>query len=302
MSNAGTSSNTSQRPQKFPDSSVKIRYENEDEFFAKLANVDRTPTRTVRTRGLDTNATPQLSSAVRLIETVPLASNRYFQSSAPYVKKQIYLHHTAGWGDPVGVIGGWNASSSKIGTWALIAGRKIHRSHAHTDGDVYRAFSSKHWAWHLGVSTANRDALNSESIGIELCSFGPLRKLSNGQFAPLDTNVSARFDASQVTVYDASTGHPNGYRGHHYYEKYTDAQIESLKWVLAYLCDAYCIPKEYYGMEIFDVNQRALDQEPGIWTHTSVRGKNSRGHYEKYDCHPQPELIEMLKSLETILT
>jgi len=36
--------------------------------------------------------------------------------------------------------------------------------------------------------------------------------------------------------------------------------------------------------------QAALDGKAGIWTHVSYR-------YDKSDCHPQPELINMLKTL-----
>jgi len=46
---------------------------------------------------------------------------------------------------------------------------------------------------------------------------------------------------------------------------------------------------------MWDVSQRALSGEPGIWTHVSYRQKPG-----KTDCHPQPELIEMLKTIASL--
>ncbi|WP_157969171.1 hypothetical protein [Chryseobacterium piscium] len=45
-----------------------------------------------------------------------------------------------------------------------------------------------------------------------------------------------------------------------------------------------------YQEEMWVVNRKALAGTHGVWLHTSV----SR---DKSDCHPQPELIAMLKSL-----
>ena len=79
------------------------------------------------------------------------------------------------------------------------------------------------------------------------------------------------------------------YKGHQYYHKYTDAQLESVRKLLLYFSDLFDIPKRYQeGM--FDILPAALRGEKGIFTHTSVRP-------DKSDCHPQTELIEMLQSL-----
>jgi len=45
-----------------------------------------------------------------------------------------------------------------------------------------------------------------------------------------------------------------------------------------------------YNGNMWDVNEDALNGEPGVWTHVSYRS-------DKSDCHPQPELIDVLKSL-----
>ena len=41
---------------------------------------------------------------------------------------------------------------------------------------------------------------------------------------------------------------------------------------------------------MWDISDKALAGEAGVWTHVSFRT-------DKSDCHPQPELIQMLKSL-----
>ena len=41
---------------------------------------------------------------------------------------------------------------------------------------------------------------------------------------------------------------------------------------------------------MFETNEKALKGYHGVWTHTSYRT-------DKSDCHPQPELIEMLKNI-----
>ena len=75
----------------------------------------------------------------------------------------------------------------------------------------------------------------------------------------------------------------------YYYQKYTAAQIEKTRQVLVFFNEKYNIPLDY-NEDIWDVTERALKGEPGIFTHNSVR-------IDKTDVHPQPELIKMLESL-----
>lgn len=296
------------------DSSVEIDYSNEEALLNAAAAVDRSPSPAGMTRSLGMD----LKSMVTLVETHPLQDGRYFKTEGESIKKQIYLHDTLGWGDPIGVINGWDKAKNsrgewaKVGTWCLIAGRKVHPSHRHTDGHVYRAFSSRDWAYHLGVRAHNSEQLNRESIGIELCSFGPMVKVGENQYAPkaypsLQNNPKYFLSEEDIVIYDESTGYPNGYRGSNFYEKYTDAQIEALRNTLMYLCDTYNIPTEYKGIEMFGsqespyIDSRPFTGEAGIWTHTSIRGfQESKRKWEKHDCHPQPELINMLKSLSPV--
>jgi len=203
-----------------------------------------------------------------------LSNEQYIQEEHP--KKQIYLHHTAGGGNPVAVANYFQQKEGKVAT-AFVIGEK---------GTIVQLFSSKHWAYHLGLKPevfaemgVTYRSLDKISIGIEICNFGPLKK-QNGYFI---NYVGGRVDRSQVTELNGK------YKGHIFWQKYTDEQIESTRQLLVYLCDAYGISKEYND-SIFDIDKRALRGENGIFTHNSVR-------HDKSDIYPCPRMIEMLKNL-----
>jgi hypothetical protein len=105
-----------------------------------------------------------------------LSNDQFFQDV--HQKKQIYLHHTAGGGNPVSVAKFFQQKEGKVAT-AFVIGEK---------GTIVQLFSSKHWAYHLGLKPevfaekgiAYR-SLDKISIGIEICNYGPLKK-QNGNF------------------------------------------------------------------------------------------------------------------------
>lgn len=205
---------------------------------------------------------------------VRLSNDQYFQEEAP--KKQIYLHHTAGNGNAVGVAKFWNSNDTRIAT-AFVIGNK---------GTIVQCFSSKHWAYHLGID--NQDFaphglryqnLNKLSVGIEVCNWGPLKQV-NGKYI---NYVKSVVDPSEVTVLDKP------FKGHVLWHKYTDEQIESTRQLLVYLCETYNIPKAY-RKEIFAIDTEAFKGTPGIYTHNSVRK-------DKSDIYPCPRMIKMLENL-----
>jgi N-acetyl-anhydromuramyl-L-alanine amidase AmpD len=203
-----------------------------------------------------------------------LSKDQFLQEEHP--KKQIYLHHTAGGGNPIAVAKYFEQKEGKVAT-AFVIGEK---------GTIVQLFSSKHWAYHLGLKPevfaemgVTYRSLDKISIGIEICNYGPLKK-QNGYFV---NYVGGRVDRSQVTELNGK------YKGHIFWQKYTDAQIESTRQLLVYLCDTYGISKEYFD-SIFDIDKRALKGENGIFTHNSVR-------HDKSDIYPCPRMIEMLKNL-----
>jgi N-acetyl-anhydromuramyl-L-alanine amidase AmpD len=208
-----------------------------------------------------------------------------------FEKHQIVLHHTAGEADPASVIEWWNKTSERVGTAFIIAG------HAPTnakwkDGQIWQAFGSAKAAWHLGVNQKHLNVakpgaksatwLNMNTIGCELTCWGQLTPSIKG-FKTYEGNI---IPDDQVIEYTTP------FRGYHFYHKYTPTQLENTRKLLVYLCDRYAIDRKFKGMEIFDVDKRALRGENGIFTHVSYRPPG-----EKWDCHPQPDLIDMLQSL-----
>jgi len=203
-----------------------------------------------------------------------LSKDQFFEEQSE--KKQIYLHHTAGNGNAEGVARFWNSNDSRIAT-AFVIGE---------NGTIVQCFSSKHWAWHLGIDAedftkmgAKYQNLNKCSVGIEVCNWGPLKE-KNGKFY---NYVNAVVNPSYVTTLEAP------YKGYLHWYRYTDAQIEATRQLVEYLCETYNIPKDYRE-EIWSLDKYAFNGERGIFTHNSVRK-------DKADIYPCPRMIQMLKNL-----
>ena len=219
---------------------------------------------------------------IKSIHQAPLSSDQYIQEEC--AKYQIYLHHTAGNASARNCVFNWNNDDrGRIATCVVISNQGASNSH---DGEIVQAFSSKYWAYHLGLKNDHFKrfdtpyiALDKFSIGIEICAWGPLT-LKDGKFY---NYVNREVPADQVCELEQP------FKGHKYYHKYSDAQIESVKNLLLYWNDVYDIPLDY-NEDIWGLTERAYKMEAGVFTHNSVRS-------DKTDVFPQPELIEMLKSL-----
>ena len=203
-----------------------------------------------------------------------LSKGQFFEE--PSDKTQIYLHHTAGNGNAEGVSRYWNSNDSQIAT-AFVVGE---------NGTIVQCFSSKHWAWHLGIDSqdfATRGLpyknLNKLSVGIEICNWGMLKE-KNGKFF---NYVGGEINPSYVTTLETP------YKGYKHWYKYTDAQIEATRQLVTYLCEIYDIPKDY-RKEIWSLDNEAFKGSKGIYTHNSVRK-------DKADIYPCPRMIKMLQSL-----
>jgi hypothetical protein len=217
------------------------------------------------------------------ITQVPFADEQYMHDVCP--KKQIYLHHTAGNANPIGVFKYWGKTGERVATCVTVGGLP-GTSKDWKDGDIAQGFSSKYWAYHLGLQTTTfakfkipYQSLDKISIGVEICNWGYLVKTDRG----FTTYVNTTVPDDQVVEYK------DKFKGQKYYHKYTDAQIESTRKLLLYWKDIYGIPLTY-NEDIWDICPRALKGEAGVYTHNSVRK-------DKSDIHPQPEMIAMLKSL-----
>lgn len=214
------------------------------------------------------------------IKQVAFPETQYVKEEHP--KKQIYLHHTAGNASGEAVFQFWSANKERIATCVSISGKGPNT----VDGQIVQGFSSKFWAFHLGLKESTfqsmkvpYQSLDKISIGIEICNWGQLTE-KNGKYF---NYVNKEVPASEVIKLDKP------YKGHQFFHNYTDAQIESVKDLLVLWNNRYGIPLDY-NEDIWDITPRALRGERGVFTHNSVRR-------DKIDIYPHPKMIEMLKSL-----
>jgi len=221
-----------------------------------------------------------------------------------YIKKEtqkntIWLHHTAGGSRPDWSIGGWekdfqrdkngdpildskrNLKPLKVGTHFVIGRKSSSNDDSLWDGKILKAIDDIYWAYHLGITNKSEE-LNSKSVSIEICNYGPLNLRKDGKFY---NYVNRQISEEDVCVLDKE------FRGYKYWEKYTEAQIESLRKLILHLQNRWGIEieKGIYNQEWFDYDEKWFSLG-GLRSHTQVRK-------DKFDVFPQPELIQMLNSL-----
>lgn len=211
--------------------------------------------------------------------------NQYVRTETQ--KTQIYLHHTAGNPDPIATFEWWASTPERVATCIAIGGVPPKPGSRWVDGEILQGFSSKYWAYHLGLKGEIFDfydlpyrPLDKNSIAVEVCNWGQLKLGSDGKFR---NYVNRIVPENQVCELDVP------YKGFKYYHAYSDAQIESLYELLTFWEQKYG-RSLYYNDDIWNVTTRALSGEPGLYTHTSVRK-------DKNDMSPQPKLIAMLKAV-----
>ena len=225
------------------------------------------------------------------IKTYPFPEKKYFKEV--HKKEQLLLHHTVSGPGKEGDIATWIKHKYNVGTCIIVA----------RDGTPWQLFSSKYWAYHIGAGDHDQDR---RSIGIEIDNWGGL-KPGTGSLKmyphshkylryfwrnPVLTNTRKYYAHYGNAVDVPMEYYPEGYRGYNYFEKYTNAQIETVGELLLYWRDRYEIPLDYSNT-MWDVSSRARAGSPGVWSHTSFRT-------DKSDVHPQPELIDMLKTIQTL--
>ena len=215
---------------------------------------------------------------------IDFPENQYFNE--PVKKKQVYLHHTVSGDNAYSVANGWKASTERVAVTIIIG----------KDGIIYQLFSSDKWAYHLGLKVQtfqeNNEPfqwLDKTSIGIEILNWGGLVKHTDGCWYPGVWDGKTNVPILRLGKMQQVQEYPGGFRGYYGFEKYTPAQIESLGQLLCFFNKKYNIPLAYNN-DMWDISKKALSGAAGIFTHVSVRK-------DKSDCHPQPELIQLLKSL-----
>lgn len=241
---------------------------------------------------------------VKTIKQINFPADQYIQTVYP--KNQLVIHHTASGPGVAGDLKWWLQDPRRVGTCVIID----------RTGDIDQCFLSKYWAGHLNIvsagnqvpdalkkylTSAQNTKLDQGSIGIEIDNWGPL-VFHDGAYRSWAGSSVPNSDVVSYPMSFKTLGGsgdlnaPNyfdkiGVAGKpaYFYHKYTDAQILSVAQLLKMWGKAYNIPLNYLG-DMWGLCEKALSGQKGVFTHVSYRS-------DKSDCHPQSELIEMLKSL-----
>lgn len=204
---------------------------------------------------------------ISTIVQMRLDEKQYFAEK--FEKKQIVIHHTVSGPKAENVINGWKKTKERVGTAFIIDG----------EGIIHQCFSSAHWAHHLGTHYPNNTQLNKYSVAIEICNWGALTKKGKRYYSAFKKEVQLE----EVIDYGIA------FRGSRFYHRYKKEQLDSLKLLIDYLSERYQIPNTY-NSNMWDICPRAIQGKEGIFSHVSFRK-------DKSDCHPQLELITILKNL-----
>lgn len=232
-------------------------------------------------KNLDTQIT------VPQFELAYLDTDEYY--SGPNKPEYLFLHHTAGGPNPIATSDMWNDDTrGRIATEFIIGGPSVNGKETKYDGIIVKCLPDGAYANHLGDNGSQ--SMHVNSVGIEVCNFGPLTKVGD----VFKTYTGAIVHKDQVCDLGFK------FRGFQYYHKYSEAQIEALRELILFI-------KERNGIDIkkglvewlktetpqvaFDFKADAYKGKiKGMLSHTSTRK-------DKSDMSPQPNLIAMLKSL-----
>jgi peptidoglycan hydrolase-like protein with peptidoglycan-binding domain len=230
------------------------------------------------------------NSESSLIQPIDLNIDEYHLPKGGYLEgiyknDYIILHHTAGGANPKNVIDGWERDSlGRVATEFVIGGQNCNTGNAKYDGKIIRSFPEGCQANHIGISGSSY--MNTHSVGIEICNFGYIR---NGK-----TYTGTNVKSDQIITLSEP------FKGHLTWHKYSDEQIKVVRELLLYIANRdnidlheglYKWIKEEGAVNAFDYHNDAYrGNVKGLLTHTNIRK-------DKFDCCPQPNLIDMIMSL-----
>lgn len=224
----------------------------------------------------------------------------------------------------------------RVATSYVIGGISTRDLNKEFDGKIYEAFDPIYWAHHLGVKSKNNTFLNQKSVSIELCNYGPLTKSKDGRFftyvkseVPVDLVTELESPFRGYKYYHSYTeSQIESLRSLilHLSDKFEIDISKGLKKeigksLLKIPAKATMRERQIWlnrngftdargrkliedgvngdstkeaemkvGVSPFELNNLAIEGYPGIWSHSNVR-------IDKTDVFPQPEIIEMLKSI-----
>jgi N-acetylmuramoyl-L-alanine amidase len=205
----------------------------------------------------------------------------YCYHKEAFDKKQIVLHHSAGWDDARLMFDFWKRDNAyHVGTAIGIT----------DNGEVLRGYDESFWAVHIGASwLPNYYELETQSIGVEICNWGALKTRDNQHFAWVgDYGKRGR----GVTLPQEKVIELN-YKEDKFYERYTDAEIESTRRWIMLNAIRFDIPLAYNEADFWEVSKNATSGKAGLYTHNSYVSWKS-------DVSPQPKLIAMLSNFNLI--
>ena len=185
-----------------------------------------------------------------------LESEEYYHDIV--TKKTIYLHHTAGSHRPDWVISSWERDKTgsggvrHIATAYVIGGKSTRNGNTDFDGVVIECHPPEKWAHHLGIKAYNNKKLNQESIGLEICNYGPLHIIGDEYF----NYVNGKVPAGDVV----DLGYE--FRGFRYYHAYTPAQIEATKNLIVKLGNDFNIDIKKGMQHVLNGNKSFQRSEP----------------------------------------
>lgn len=217
---------------------------------------------------------------------IPMNDNEFIKEKS--FKKGITYHHTVSDGNPSLVVRNWEHDRrGPVGTHFVIGRTLVNGDQTH-DGQIVQCIPMEYWAHHvltsrMGFSRSHNELMNKSYIGIELCSWGALKK-ENGKFYTLDGRV--RIPDNQVaTLYTP-------FRTYRYWHKFSHAQIEALYRLTVALKQRFNMDFQKDGpiSDWFELSWEALALRRILTTHTNFE-------YGKFDTFPQAELKSMIHQL-----
>lgn len=228
-------------------------------------------------------------NVLQKIKKVDFPEIQYYRVA--HEKKQIVLHHTVSGIGADGDISWWLSTKARVATCLIVS----------RNGVPNQLYSSMYWGHHLGIKRyifaehglpSINTLLNQQSIAVEIDSWGGLIEVKGKWYVPRWDNKLRRMVPTKTMIKEQNVvKYPNGFRGFEGFEKYTDSQLGTVQELLRYWKVRYPkIPTKFQGMRLFDVCEDALKGKPGIFSHVSYRP-------DKSDCHPQKELIQILKKI-----
>jgi len=233
---------------------------------------------------LEVDADTDITSSATWIKQYNLPENEYVNEVTS--KKTIFISSNNGQHSPYEVIDHWAEDQrGRVGAHYVIGGlptyvdtNKLSNKDSEYDGLILQAIKDEFRGYHLGKVRSRE--LIKKSISVELCSAGFLKE-NNGKYF---TWYNQEVHPSQVIRLDSP------YRGHRYFHKYSEEQIDSLKAILKLLCNKHDIVSGNYFKDI-----KYLEN----LSHIGISGILSRDHVRRdsISIFPQKELLNIMNDL-----